>query len=412
MYNTKKNIRQISFNILFCVFYDNKLLNNAINDEFNINEFAEEDKAFIKRECTGVIEKLDDIDTVINKYSKIKTAKLDNDVLVVLRLAIYELYYMDKVPIFASINEAVNLIKKSKNKALSGYVNAILRNIVRKENINKDNEIPKSDKKCYFKVFHNKDIDVLNELNEKKISFAKYNGSLDFKYAKVYYVNKYKDVIDTNSFDAGDIIIEDASSVHLVDRLAIYIKECFKNKDISILDTCSSPGGKILSLIDLIRNYVSGLYVEARDVSEIKILKIKENAKRLNITNIVSRVKDAMNYDEKDKYKYDIVICDVPCTGLGVVNKKPDIKLNYSDKKRDELVKIQQKILDVSKEYVKTNGLLSYSTCTTTNEENENNVSWFLDNNINFKKMYEKRINVDDGSLADGFYMCIMQKIN
>ena len=104
------------------------------------------------------------------------------------------------------------------------------------------------------------------------------------------------------------------------------------------------------------------------------------------------------------------MILDVPCTGLGVIDKKPDIKLNYSNDKKFSLVKIQKNILNVSKDYVKIGGLLSYSTCTETKEENEDNILEFLSNNKNFEKIYEKRIARNDENKCDGFYMCIMKK--
>ena len=136
---TNKNVRKISFDILYDVLFNDKLLNDALNNKFEKENLDEIDKSFVKRECTGTIEKIDEIDDLINKYSKVKTNKLDRDILAVLRLAIYELCYMDKVPVFATINESVNIVKKSKNSRLSGYVNAVLRNIVRNENLQDNN---------------------------------------------------------------------------------------------------------------------------------------------------------------------------------------------------------------------------------------------------------------------------------
>ena len=427
--NNNKNQRRISFDILYEVFFNDKLLNDVINEKFESENLVELDKSFIKRECTGTIEKINEIDELINKYSKVKTHKLDRDIIIVLRLAIYELCYMDKVPVFATINESVNIVKKSKNSRLSGFVNAVLRNIARKEKINKENinkdsviqNFNTDTKHCYFRIYNNHELEVLKELNDKNITYKEYDGKLEFKYSKVYYVNKYKDILELESFKNGDILILDASSIFLSDKLAYYIKErekklkdsggTDKTSSIKILDSCASPGGKILSIIDLIRDDYIKIYAEARDISKEKIFKINENINRLKVTTLNLKVKDATIHDESDDDKYDVVILDVPCTGLGVIDKKPDIKLKYSDEKRDSLVKIQRKILDANKYYVKKGGILSYSTCTETKEENEDNIFNFLKNNTDFEKIFEKRISRNDENKSDGFYICFMRRI-
>ena len=115
MYKSQHNIRKISFDILYNVFFNDKLLNVELNNTFNNMTIDDINKAFIKKECTGVIENVTEIDDLINKYSKVKTNKLDKSILVTLRLAIYELKHMDKVPVFATINETVNLVKKTRN---------------------------------------------------------------------------------------------------------------------------------------------------------------------------------------------------------------------------------------------------------------------------------------------------------
>ncbi len=421
MSDSNKNIRRVSFDILYDVFFCNKLLNIALNEKFEKLNLDENDKSFIKREVTGVIEKIEEIDETINIYSKVSTNKLDRDILVVLRLAVYELKYMDKVPAFATINECVNIVKKSKNSRLSGFVNAILRNIDRKESKKTTISSNSDDKNCYFRIYNDHEESVLNEMNDKNISYKRYDGALDFRYAKVYSVNKYKDILNLESFANGDILIEDASSIFLTDKLAYYIKEREKElkhnqaKDsismMKLLDTCASPGGKILSLIDLIYGDYYYFYAEARDISEEKILKICENVNRLKVLDLNLNVKDATIHDELDDDKYDIVLLDVPCTGLGVIDKKPDIKLNYSDEKRDALVDIQRKILEACKHYVKKGGILSYSTCTETKEENEGNIEFFLSNNKDFEVIFEKKIKRNDENKADGFYMCFMKRL-
>lgn len=420
MTGKEKNIRKISFDILYDVFFNDKLLNIALNERFDNSDLNENDRSFIKREVNGVIEKIEEIDKLIDKYSKVKLNKIDRNVLITLRLAIYEMLYMDKVPLFATINEAVNLVKHSKKYKLSAYVNAVLRNISRNENLSKAS-LTQKEKNCYFRIYNDHENLVLDELKSKNILYKKYDGTLEFRYAKVYSVAKYSDILGLDSFKNGDILIEDASSIFMTDRLAYYIKErekeLKKNRSgdaismMKLLDTCASPGGKILSLIDLIYGDYCYFYAEARDVSDDKILKICENVNRLKVLDLNLNVKDATVHDELDDDKYDVVILDVPCTGLGVIDKKPDIKLNYSDEKRDSLVKIQQKILDACKHYVKKGGILSYSTCTVTREENEDNIKSFLDRNSDFEIIFEKKLNRNDENKTDGFYMCFMKRI-
>ena len=420
MHIEKINIRRISFDILYDVFFNEKLLNIAINDVFERTNLDDNDKAFIKRECTGTTEKLETIDKIIDKYSKIKTKNLDKEILTVLRFAIYELFYMDKVPPFATINEAVSIIKKSKKNRLSGYVNAVLRNIERNKD-NKDIDDNVIIKNCYFRIYNDNENAVLEELDNKGIVYRKYDGALDFKYAKVYSANNYKSILSLDAFRNGDILIEDASSIYLTDKLAYFIKErekeinSYRSSDtvsmMKLLDTCASPGGKILSLIDLIYDDYYYFFAEARDISKEKILKICENVNRLKVLDLNLLVKDASVHDELDDDKYDVVILDVPCTGLGVIDKKPDIKLNYSEKKRDALVALQKKILDACKYYVKKGGIISYSTCTETKEENEDNIKYFLDKNSDFEIIFEKRISRNDENKADGFYMCFMKRL-
>ena len=402
---SKNNIRKVSYDILSDVFYNKKLLNNLIDEKFDNFALSAEDKSFVKRECSGVIENLDFIDEKINKFSKIKTKKLDKEVLIALRIGIYEIFFCDKVPEFATINESVNLVKMSKKEKLSGYVNAVLRKVANDKNDNNNIDSKNANittKRCYFKIYNDKEKDVINELNLKNINYKKYDGALDFIYSKVYYLDNYKDIIELDNFKDGNILIMDASSIYLTDKLAYYIRE--REKDIKVgtkndqismiklLDTCAAPGGKILSLIDLIYDDYVYFYAEARDISEEKILKICENVNRLKIIDLNLLVKDATIHDDIDDDKYDVMILDVPCTGLGVIDKKPDIKLNYSDKKRDSLVKIQRDILSATKHYVKKGGIISYSTCTETKEENEDNIDDFLKENLDFEKIFEKKI--------------------
>lgn len=410
--NNKKvlKVRKHSFNILYDTFFNDKKLTDCIDSTFNDYDIKEEDKAYINREVNGVIEKLTDIDKYINKISKLKVNKLDKDILIVLRIGIYELLFMDKVPEYATINECVNLVKSSKNKHLSSYVNGVLRSVQR---FNLKGTVKNiENKSCYFRGF--------NGCDNFSFDYIDYDGDLKFWNLKVYKAKKYSDIVNSQEFIDGKIMIQDASSAYLTDTLSYYIKERekeikekFENDTISmikLLDTCAAPGGKILGLIDLIYSDYYYFYAEAWDVTKEKVLKICENINRLKILDLNMQVMDASKYYSEYDKKYDVVICDVPCSGLGVIGKKPDIKLRFTKEKLVRLVELQRKILFSSSNYVKDGGLLSYSTCTTTKEENEDMVNEFISKNKDFEKFYEKKIMPNDGSKCDGFYFCIMKR--
>ena len=426
----KNNIRIISVKIVYDVFFNQAKLNDRILYYCNSNAIDDRNKSFIKYECTGVVEKVTEIDKVISGFSKFNIDKLDKIVLTILRIAIFEIIYMDKVPSFAIINEYVNIAKsksiyqnniRTSNEKIFTYgnfVNAILRNVNRKykNDINNTHKaiIDKRNttKKCYFRILNGRVNEVLTELENNDVKYEIYQGKLNFDYAIVYSVNNYKNILDTKNFNNGNIFISDPSSIYLTDVLSHFIIERYKNNSnykIKILDTCAAPGGKIIGVYDILKEFFINAYYEARDINDKRIHSILDNLKRININNIVVHNKDATVCDKLDEKQYDVVICDVPCSGLGVISKKPDIVLHYSVKKLNSLVKIQSEILNISCKYVKDDGILSYSTCTTTKDENENIVLAFLDRNKNFKKIFYKRI--ESSNESDGFYMCFMKKI-
>jgi 16S rRNA (cytosine967-C5)-methyltransferase len=145
----------------------------------------------------------------------------------------------------------------------------------------------------------------------------------------------------------------------------------------TVIDICAAPGGKSLHIADKMSGF--GM-VEARDISEEKVKLISENAARSDLINVHPIVMDALTFDAASEGKADIVICDVPCSGLGVIGRKPDIKYRVTPSKIQELVELQRRILHNAASYVKPGGVLIYSTCTVSREENQENVEWFKAN--------------------------------
>ena len=175
-----------------------------------------------------------------------------------------------------------------------------------------------------------------------------------------------------------------------------------------VLDVCAAPGGKAIHIAELLNG--TG-HVEARDLTEYKVALIRDNIERSGLTNINAVCQDAAIYDPHKKETADIVIADLPCSGLGVLGKKPDLRYKMNEKTEADLVELQKKILSVVKDYVKPGGKLLYSTCTIHREENEGNVEWFLKEYPEFELVKEKQM-IPGRDAGDGFYIAILKRVN
>lgn len=320
-------------------------------------------------------------------------------------MSVYQLKYMDSVPVSAVCNEAVKLTAKRKFVGLKGFVNGVLRNIAK--NINSV-EYPKNETEMLSVKYSVPQwiIDMWNEqygneqtvkmllglysrtettvrCNESKapvediIKSLKYAG-VEVKTSEIYdkalFISNYNSLTDLDVFNSGMITVQDLSSMMV--GLAANPKE-----GDYVIDVCAAPGGKTLHISELMNR--TGI-VEARDLTKYKVSLINDNIKRLGNKNIITKVMDATVMDEKSIEKADIVIADLPCSGLGVINKKSDIKYNVSKEQILELVKLQRKILTVVSKYVKKGGTLIFSTCTVNKYENDENVEW-IEKNLPFK---------------------------
>lgn len=183
-------------------------------------------------------------------------------------------------------------------------------------------------------------------------------------------IGNYNYMKAINAFKKGYFQVQDVSSMLVAEAAAP------KWGDYCI-DVCAAPGGKSLHIADKLCG--SG-FVEARDVTESKVRLMEENIDRIDVINMKAVVSDATVFDPESVEKADILIADLPCSGLGVIGKKPDIKYKMTPIKQQELVKLQRKILDTVYRYVKVGGTLIYSTCTIGADENQFNVKWFLEN--------------------------------
>ena len=189
-----------------------------------------------------------------------------------------------------------------------------------------------------------------------------------------------------------------------------------------VIDVCAAPGGKSLhvaeklQLADEAAERENGTEkkagrVEARDLTEYKVDLLRDNIERSGLTNIEAVCQDATVYDPDKKKSADIVIADLPCSGLGVLGKKPDLRYKMNEKTEADLVELQRKILSVVKDYVKPDGKLLYSTCTIHREENEGNVEWFLKEYPEFELVKDKQM-IPGKDAGDGFYIAIIKRVN
>ena len=386
---------------LIKVLEEKKPLHIVLKDALDRTE-TKEDRMFISRLVRGCVERALTLDGIINRYSKVKADKQKPVIRNILREGIYQILFMDSVTDFAACNESVKLAGKRGFKSLGGFVNGNLRNICReKENILNDIEraglsykysVPgpvldeflksfgKEKSEEAFKYFFS-DTGVSYRINSSKSEPSYIYKKLEdsFKDTETEFKeNRYLDNCFTlkgagtpdgiKEFKDGTVVVQDFSSA-----LTGYVADkCCKEKNGRVLDLCAAPGGKSLHLADL------GYKVTACDISEAKCSLIREAAERCGFSGIDIRVNDASLYNEEFKEAFDMVLCDLPCSGLGIIGKKPDIKYNVTDEKIAELSKLQKDILKNAVKYVKPGGVLIYSTCTLTGRENTDNYDFLI----------------------------------
>lgn len=392
-----KSLREIALSVITEITSEGNFSHKVISRTLNSYQRLEkQERAFISRLCEGTIERLITLDFIINCYSNTKVNKMKPLIRNLLRMSVYQLKYMDSIPESAVCNEAVKIAKKRGFQNLSGFVNGILRNIVRNP---EKAQIPEDDFSIKYSVpkwlvdelIHQYDKDtvaaILNaSLKEKettircnlnKMKVNELSKVLEDEHIRVrpgnylpyaLKISNYNYLNQLDSFNQGLFNVQDESSM-LVGAISGV------NKDNYVIDVCAAPGGKSLHIASLLNG--SG-HVSSRDVSGYKLTLIEDNVKRLGLNNVSVKLKDALILEEDDIEKADLLIADLPCSGLGVISKKPDIKYNMTKEKLDSLVLLQRDILKVVSQYVKPGGTLIYSTCTINKEENINNVLWFI----------------------------------
>lgn len=394
---TTVNVREIVLDMLLetCEkeVYSHLIL-SAILEKYQYIDVQK--KKFLTRLFEGTVEYRLLEDAVLNRYSKIKVNKMKPVVRNILRMGVYQLLYMDSVPDSAVCNEAVKLAKKRGFQGLSGFVNGVLRNIARdKDNIyfkslSEKYSIPQWIIDEWSKQFDEDTIiTILEGINKKQgvsircntsaINCEEFYSELEnqritvrrSKYIKeAAFISGFDSIENIFGFNKGYFQIQDIDAMVAVNISGV-------KPDYKILDVCAAPGGKSIQFADMLNG--SGI-VEARDLSENKVEIIEENISRNNMKNIKAVCMNAEIFDAASKDKYDIVLADLPCSGLGVIGKKADIRYRVKQEDIAGLATLQRDILSVVWQYVKPGGVLIYSTCTINETENQDNVKWFTEN--------------------------------
>lgn len=401
--------REVALKTLYKIDKEGAYSNIALDEMLNQNrkDLNSKDIGLISEIVYGVTTWRLTLDEIIKKYSNIKLKKISPFIINILRMSIYQIIFLDKIPKSAAVNEGVNLSKRYGHKGSSGFVNAVLRKVTKEDyeelmkNLNdfdatrlsKATSMPvwiiEELKKDDLSMDQIKEICINSNIRPKlsirvntlKISKQNLKQKLEGKGIEVedgvlddfLILNKTKNIENMQEFKEGLFTIQDE-----VAGLPALVLNPQKNE--RILDACSAPGGKTTYLAQL----APFSKIEAWDIHEHRVKLVEETANRLGITNIETQVKDAIIYEEKYFEKFDKILLDVPCLGIGVLKRKPDIKWQRKKDDIEEIRKLQMQILQTCSKYLKKNGELIYSTCSIFNEENENVVLQFVKNNKNF----------------------------
>ncbi len=427
-----ENAREIVLDTLLEIernkVFSNQLLKSVL-DKYDYLDV--QDKRFIKRLTEGCIERRIELDYYLNQYSSVPVNKMKPLIRCLMRMGVYQIVYMDKIPDAAACNEAVKLAVKRKFVNLKGFVNGVLRKISRnKENLplpQKSNtreylsvkySMPEWLIEMWLKEYGKEDTEILlsalSDIHPVSIRFstqlsaeqreeyvvaweeqgviAKQSEVLPY----VYTLEAVDGISGLKGFEEGVFTVQDISSVMCVEAAGL------KKTDVA-MDICAAPGGKTMLAAEKCSK------VLARDLSEKKVDLIVKNIERMGLSNKVeTEIWDATVADDSKTEYADVVFMDVPCSGLGVMGKKRDIKYHVTPETLESLVELQKQIIESGWQYVKKGGVLMYSTCTIHGEENQE-MSRFICENYPFELEEEKQI-LPGFTEADGFYFARLRR--
>lgn len=422
-----KNPRKLAYTAIRNVFFEGGYSNITINKLLKDSDLESVDRGFFTELVYGTIENKLYIEYVIQKHSKKPVASISKEIYVVLLMGVYQIKYMDSVTEFAAVDESVKLAKSVSPQG-SGFVNAILRSILRDESAF---EVDIKDPRKKLSIEYSISQDIVNLIVSQYGIEKAEDMFYSFSLRPYIYLRTNRQKTDVKTL-VKKLIAQGVSAQEVegypdgikvknlkrIDENPLYKEGLFTVQDITSMkcvleldpkqgeligDMCACPGGKTTYIGEILGKEGN---IDAYDISSNKLELVKMTAKRLGLENITARENDARILKQDLIGKYDRVLVDVPCSGLGIIRRKPEIRYKSYIEIRD-LYEIQKEIIQTSSKYVKENGVLLYSTCTINRKENEEIVAWFLENNKNFKK--EKEIlTLPDENGTDGFYICKM----
>jgi len=400
------NAREASFKILLKFEESNNRLEDIINQTFSKGNFSSKDKKSIYNTCSGVIRNLSLLDWKIGLLFKGNYKKSLNKFKVILRLAVFEIDFLDFVPNFATVNEYVNLAKRKLEKRNSAVVNGILRTYLReKGKYNPEKKFKYKDTQLSVKYsfpewmikkwigwFGEEETENLcqafNErpefdlrINSTKISNEDFieileNNQINFKnseyFSSIIKITDVQKIKKLKLFEKGLCSIQDESAYLITESLDI-------KKGDKVLDACVAPGGKFTAVLE---ESIKDITLIGSDIYRDRINIVQQNCKRLGFEEFTLIQSDSVY--PPFKQKFDKILIDAPCSGLGTIQKNPDIKWRRTQEEIDNFHRLQLNILSSVSKFVKQNGYIIYSTCTINREENEDVVDTFLASNKHF----------------------------
>ena len=406
--------------------FTNAALKNALNTDLSDN-----DRGLATELIYGVVLNKTALDYIISRYSKIKLKKMSPWVINILRLGVFQIYYMDKIPHSAACNESVKLANKYSHRAGSGFVNGVLRAFSRES---EGFQFPKEKGMAeYFSLKYSYPLwmveKLLDEYGEERCEalFEENRRS----HGVFLRVNTLKNTVEqalvtleNQGISCEKTEVENCLKVTgkiNVDLSKAYSDGLFSLQNISsqktieildpkagetVFDMCAAPGGKSCAIAEKMENRGRVL---SFDIFEHKVELIKKSAQRLGIEIVDARLQDAAEDCAELYESADRVLVDAPCSGLGVIHKKPDIKFKRTAEDVEELCRIQKRILSTASKYLKDGGVLVYSTCTILPEENRVQIENILNEHNEYKKVSEEQILTTERG-ESGFYICKMVK--
>ncbi len=433
----ERNPREVAIKILNEINMEKAYSNISIARNIN-DSLSSLDESLIREIVYGVIENKLLIDWVIMQFSKVKLSKIAPIIKEILRIGVYQILFMDRIPNSAAVNESVKLAKKYGHKGSIGYVNAILRTITR----NKDDlNLPKRDENPveYLSVkyshprwmvekwLNDYGLEFTEELCKANNNRPKLNIRVNtLKISKKLLKNKLEDkgfVIDEGSYANDCLIIDNPVRItdtdefkdglfQIQDESSMLVAQIMDPKPGDfVVDVCCAPGGKTTHIAQRMNNKGRIL---ARDIHEHKLKLVESNINRLGITIIDTELFNALDLDESLIDKADCCLVDAPCSGLGLIRRKPDIKWSKDNEDIVAIAELQYKILLNSSKYVKRGGILVYSTCTIQKEENIYQIRRFIENNKDFRLVSFKELISNDelSKSAENGYIELYPNIN